>query len=142
MAELDGIYDVSRYYKIVTPQIEQELAKRQAEAAKAAQAEGPADPAKALLAIEQIKGQNMIQAKMVDSSMDARKLAQKAINDQEQLDLARDKLDQDRALKMAELGVQRLNVVESNKAKEKERENETDGDTAPARTKPAGGKPA
>ena len=142
MAELDGIYDVSRYYKIVTPQIEQELAKRQAEAAKAAQAEGPADPAKALLAIEQIKGQNMIQAKMVDSSMDARKLAQKAINDQEQLDLARDKLDQDRALKMAELGVQRLNVVESNKAKEKERENETDGDTAPARAKKAGGKPA
>lgn len=110
IAEIDGIYDVSRYYKIVTPTVEQALAKRQAEAAKQAQAEGPSDPAKALVVIEQVKNQGRIQELLIKTSLAERELAQKSIVDQETVDLEHKKIDTNKALKLAELGLRAVEV--------------------------------
>jgi len=78
--ELNNVSNVGRYFKVVTPEIEAELAKKMAEdkaaAEKAAAENQPADPAETLKEIEKIKAQ----AKLQEAQM-------KADGEQAQLDL-------------------------------------------------------
>ena len=104
LVDLSGLHDVGRYFKVVTPEVEQQLAQQRAEAAKAeaeqAQGNTPMDPSKALMAIEAGKAQVALmntQAKRADSESH---LQLDALRFTEESDLARDKMVQDRALEM------------------------------------------
>lgn len=103
MAELDGVTDVSRYFNVVTPDVEKQLAQAQQKAAQEKQKEGPVDPSKAMVAIEQIKQQTKKLELLTNQVMEERKLALDAAKQAEELDLQRDKLVQERILKLVEL---------------------------------------
>ena len=107
MVELSGLYNVGRYFKMVTPEIEQQLAKQRAEAAKAAQEAGddktPMDPSKALMAIESGKSQVRMSEIMARDAQVQNDQRLDALKFQEDSDYKRDKMVQDKHLRMLEI---------------------------------------
>jgi len=107
MVELSGLYDVGRYFKMVTPQIEAQLAEQRAKAAKAAQEAGedntPMDPSKALMMIESGKAQVRMTEIMAQDAVKQNEQRLDALKFQEESDYKRDKLVQDKHLRMLEI---------------------------------------
>lgn len=104
LVELGGIHDVGRYFNIVTPKVEQQIAKMRAEQAKKQEENAPMDPSRAMMLIEAGKARidrMKIETEREDSS---RKRQLEAIKTKEELDLRRDNMIQERALKLLELG--------------------------------------
>ena len=108
-----GIYNVGRYFNIVTPELEQERAQAQEKArqaqAKQAQESQPMDPSKAYLAVEaqkrtteQMKIASEARNKAVDVQFNA-------IAKSEELDIKRDELIQNRQIKLAEIAQDGIN---------------------------------
>lgn len=125
MAEIDGIYDVSRYFKVVTPQVEQRLAEAQQQSAQQRQKEGPVDPSKALVTIESMKQQTKQSEIMSNQVLEERKLALEATKASEEHDLKRDQMAQDRIIKLAELNLKN----EDQKIKQEQANNDTTSTT-------------
>jgi hypothetical protein len=102
LVELGGLYNVGRYFKVVTPEIEKKLAEQRAAAAAEAKAKGedntPLDPSKALLQIEQLKTQIKEAELAADSAHKAKELHLRVIDSGEKIDVARDRLVQDKEL--------------------------------------------
>lgn len=126
LAELDGIMNVSRYFKMVTPEVEKRLAQAQQAAAAKQQKEGPVDPSKALVAIEQVKAGVKEKEILSDQIMEERKLAQKAFEAQMKADLERDKLAQDRVIEFTKLGQEQANAKREEKLKKEQEETKPD----------------
>lgn len=92
--QTSGLYNTDRYYAAMSPEIEQQL---MAQAAQAAQGQAPqGDPNAAFLQAEQMKVSARVQADMAKTQLDAKKL-------QMEDDRARDQMDQDLAIRVAEL---------------------------------------
>ena len=115
LVEIGGLRDPGRYFKLVTPEMEaqimQEQARAEAEAAAAQQGPPPMDPSQALLMTEEMRAK----VKQAEILANARKseleLQYKATKDAEELDLKRDELDQNRIIRLRELGEDRLNRI-------------------------------
>ena len=107
MVELSGLYDVGRYFKMVTPQIEEQLAEQRAAAAQAAQEAGddktPMDPSKALMMIESGKAQVRMAEIMAQDATKQNEQRLDALKFQEDSDYKRDRLVQDKHLRMLEI---------------------------------------
>lgn len=107
LTELSGLSDVGRYFKVVTPEIEKQLAQQRAAAAKAAEedakANAPMDPSKALTIIEGGKTKTKEAEIAAKTSVDLARLQLDALTAQENADLERDKMIQERALELVKL---------------------------------------
>jgi hypothetical protein len=105
IAKLGGIYNADRYLNQMSPDIEQQLAQQAAEAA--AQQPPPPDSTQAYLQAEQMKAQGRMQEAQMKAQLDQQKaqadFAFRAMENQQADDLARDKMLQDLAIKVAEL---------------------------------------
>jgi len=101
-----GIKNSDRYFQPINPQIEQQMAQQQAQAAQAQQAMmQQQDPTQGLMQIEQMKQQGKLQGDMMKLQLDAQKFqAEQQMKERQmafQDDLARDKMVQDLAVKVA-----------------------------------------
>lgn len=101
-----GIKNSDRYFQPLTPQMEQQIAAQQAQAAQAQAAQAqPPDPTQGLMQIEQMKAQNKTQSEMMRLQLDAQKFqADQQMKERRMVlddDLARDKMVQDLAVKVA-----------------------------------------
>jgi hypothetical protein len=105
IAKIGGIYNADRYLNQMTPEIEQQLAQQAAEAA--AQQPPAPDSTQAYLQAEQMKAQGRMQEAQMKSQLDQQKAQAdfqfRAMENQQADDLARDKMLQDLAIKVAEL---------------------------------------
>jgi hypothetical protein len=106
LTEMFGLYNVSRYYNVVSPELEAQFAQQQA--AKQAQIEAAKkgqvmDPALALIETEKIKAGTEKLKVIAQSRAKALELKLKALEIDSQDDLERDKMAQDRAMKSAEI---------------------------------------
>jgi hypothetical protein len=105
IAKLGGIYNADRYLNQMSPEIEQQLAQQAAEAA--AQQPPPPDSTQAYLQAEQMKAQGRMQEAQMKSQLEQQKAQAdfqfRAMENQQADDLARDKMLQDLAIKVAEL---------------------------------------
>jgi hypothetical protein len=94
--KISGVHNVDRYWKPMTPEIEQKL---QQQAAQAAQQQQPADPNAAFLQAEQMKAQSKAQTDMAKVQLDGQKAMGQAQLDWAKLnaddDLNRDQMAQD-----------------------------------------------
>lgn len=95
LIEAGGLPDVGRYFKVVTPDVEAELAKKVAQEAQAAQENAPMDPSKAMLQIENVKAQVKQLEMVVQAQQDNLKLQLQALTEAEKLDIERAKLTQE-----------------------------------------------
>jgi hypothetical protein len=115
LVELGGLRDPGRYFRIVTPEMEQamaqERAKEQAQQAQAMAANQPMDPAKALLQVEQMKAKSKQLEVMADTRGKELDLQYKAIKDAEDQDIKRDQMVQDRVIELRQIGAERLNTI-------------------------------
>lgn len=105
-----GLYDVSRYYNMVTPEIEAQFAQQRAEQAAqeaASQSQGGMDPAMALIESENIKAGTEKLKQIVQSRGKALELQLKSIELDAKDDLERDKMAQDRILKEQDIALKR-----------------------------------
>jgi hypothetical protein len=113
IVEMGGMRDPGRYFQVVTPQMEQQIAQERAKAAQAQAQQNPPpmDPSKALLQVEQLKAS----IRKLEITSDARQkeldLQFKATESVEKLDIERDRLVQERMIKLREMGEQRLNAM-------------------------------
>ena len=103
-----GIKNSDRYFQPINPQIEQQLAQQQAQAAQAQQAMmQQQDPTQGLMQIEQMKQQGKMQGDMMKLQLDAQKFQAEQQMKERQMafddDLARDKMVQDLAIKVASI---------------------------------------
>jgi hypothetical protein len=108
MTEEFGLYNVSRYYNMVTPEIEAQFAQQRQEqmAAEAAAQKGQSmDPAAALIETENIKAGTEKLKQIAQSRAKALEMQLKALETNAQDDLERDKMAQDRILKEMEMRV-------------------------------------
>jgi len=100
--KLAGIHNGDRYYMLMTPEIEQQMAQAAAQAAQQA----PQDPNMALVQVEQQKAQSKAQNDQMKLQMDGQKMmAEMQLKAQQAAaadDLARDKMEQEMAFKAAE----------------------------------------
>lgn len=107
MLEANGIYNVERYFNIVTPQVEEQWAKaqeqKQQELAKQQLENQPMDPSKAFLAVEKDKRKIDMLRVIGDQREKERSRALEAITKGEELDLKRDELTQNRVIKLREV---------------------------------------
>lgn len=121
LVELGGLRDPGRYFKIVTPQMEAQMAamrQKEAEAqAQQAQQNQPMDPSKALLMTEDMRSKIKQLEIMSDARQKELELEYKATKDVEELDIKRDQMDQDRIIKLREIGAERLNTMIERKQK-------------------------
>ena len=113
-----GIKNNERYFKAINEQIEQQMAQQQAQAAQAQQAAmQQQDPAQGLMQIEQMKQQGKAQSDMMKLQLDAQKFqADQQMKERQMLfedDLARDKMVQDLAVKVAQILGQYGTAVDS-----------------------------
>lgn len=114
LVELGGVVDVGRYFNIVTPDIEAQLAKQKAEEAERMREEQlrnqPMDPAQALIFTESKKAEVRKYEVLADAQKDNRELQYRALKDSEDLDLERDKLVQNRVIELMKIGKERANA--------------------------------
>jgi hypothetical protein len=110
LMEANSIYNVGRYFNIVTPQIEEQWAKAQQEQAQLAQEQAqksqPMDPSKAFITVEAQKAELKRLDIAAISQREAQKLSFEATKAAEELDIKRDQLVLERAVKLAEVGQQ------------------------------------
>lgn len=136
IVELGGLVNTSRYFNIVTPEVEAEYAKQEqqkaAEAAKAAKEQQPTDPASVMMAIESGKARVKMMEIMAKSKDDELTLQQKALTDAEKLDIQRDQMVQDRSLKLIELKAksEEARIAAAQKANDNDRPTTTGGSIA------------
>lgn len=101
-----GLYNVSRYFNVVNPEVEAQFAQQQAakqaeiEAAKKGQ---QMDPAIALIETEKLKAGTEKLKLITNARTEAMRLQLQAIEADSKDDLERDKMEQARALKSAEI---------------------------------------
>lgn len=111
IVDLGGLKDPGRYFKVVTEQMEERIAQAMKEAeaqqAEAAQGMQPMDPSMALIESEKMKAHASYQGDMLDYKADMAKLELEREELQAKTDLERDKLVQDRIIKLREIGAQR-----------------------------------
>jgi hypothetical protein len=101
-----GLYNVSRYYNMVTPEVEKQFAEQQKQqmAAMEAAKKGQAmDPAVALIETEKIKAGTEKLKTIVQTRSKALELQLRALELDSKDDLERDKMAQDRALNAAKI---------------------------------------
>ena len=103
-----GIKNSDRYFQPINPQIEQQIAMQQAQAAQAQQAMmQQQDPTQGLMQIEQMKQQGKAQGDLIKLQLDAQKFqADQELKERQMQfddDLARDKMVQDLAVKVAQI---------------------------------------
>lgn len=109
MIAMVGMRNPNRYFRQVTPEMEQQMA------AQAAQQQPQVpDPMQGMIAAEQVKGQATVQGKMIDAQVKA----QTAMMDD---DRKRDEMAQDFALELAKISGQPVNVgaVKAEQAKDR-----------------------
>jgi len=121
IVDIGGLPDAGRYFKLVTPSVEKAIMEQMAEqaqqAAAAEEENKPMDPSKALLAVETMKSQ-VNQAKiMADQRIKELELELAALKSAEELDIKRDIMDQERIIKLREIGELRLNAMIEQKQK-------------------------
>lgn len=108
MLETAGIYDVQKYFNVVTPGVEKQWAEAMQKAAAAKQqqeaANQPLDPSKALREVELAKNETKRAEVQFDAAQKAQELRLRALSAQEQNDLKRDELVQRREIELAKLG--------------------------------------
>lgn len=112
MIVLGGIHDVSRYFNVVTPEMEQKIQKGMAEqAAKAAEQEAQRtrtmDPSAVLMHVEQEKAKLRAIELAAEQASKDKELKLRAIEADENINLKRDELSQKRVLEFAKLRIQR-----------------------------------
>ena len=143
IVELGGLNDPGRYFKIVTPEMEmqiaQQRAQQEAEAAQQAQSQEQQNqiaPTQALIMTEQIKARMKQMELMSDRDIKSRELELKAIESQEKLDIERDELAQERVIELRKIGAEALNSV----IKKEQENNDAAGSTgnAPSSRREAG----
>jgi hypothetical protein len=103
-----GIKNSDRYFQPLTPEAEQQMAAQQAQAAQAQAAQmQQQDPTQGLMQIEQMKAQSKSQSDMMKLQLDAQKFqADQQIKERRMIlddDLARDKMVQELAVKVAQI---------------------------------------
>lgn len=106
ITEAFGLFNVSRYYNMVTPEVEAQFAKAQAEQMakiEAAKKGQQMDPSIAVIETEKIKAGTEKLKTIVQARSKALELKLKAIEIDAKDDLERDKMAQDRSLGSAEL---------------------------------------
>lgn len=107
LVELSGLYDVGRYFKVVTPELEQQLAQQRQKAMEEAKASGaqqqPMDPAEALIKIQESKASVQTGEAKLKAVSDDKDRHLKAIDMGEKNDIVRDKMVQDKELKLIEV---------------------------------------
>ena len=107
LLEANGIYNTERYFNVVTPQVEQQWGaaeqKKLEEQQRIAQENKPMDPSKAFMQVEQQKREAERLRIITDARTAERKLQLDATKADEQNDIARDKLIQERVIKLAEI---------------------------------------
>lgn len=109
LGEMAGVYDIGRYFKAVTPNVEKMIAERMAKQAEAAQENAPADPGRVMLAIEQEKRQVEALKLLHEKEESSAKLLKDALEAEAKIDLERDRLIQERRIKLIEIAQQREN---------------------------------
>jgi hypothetical protein len=125
--ELMGLYDTGRYFKIVTPEIEAQLAKQRAEMQNAQAKNAPADPSKVAMAIEDARLSVKQQQVMADARNAEKDRALKALTEAEKLDIERDKMEQEKQMRMAEMRNQRVAARTLAETKKAQSANDKDG---------------
>jgi hypothetical protein len=107
--ETNGIYNVERYFNIVTPDVEKQWAeaeeKKKQEMAKMQAENAPMDPSKAYLEVEAKKRETEVLRLLSEQEGKERELSFKSLSKAEEIDLQRDKLTQDRVIKLRELSI-------------------------------------
>ena len=107
LVELSGLYNVGRYFKVVTPEIEQQLAAQKQQAMEEAKARGeltePMDPSTALLKIQESKAAVQQGEAKIDAVAKDKDRHLRSVEAKNKDDLARDKMIQDRELKLLEV---------------------------------------
>lgn len=107
MVELSGLYDVGRYFRVVTPDIERKLAEQRQKAAEEAKQKGednsPMDPSKALTLIEAGKSRVKTMEILARKEQQEKELQIRALEGQEKLDIERDKMEQDRVIDLLKI---------------------------------------
>jgi hypothetical protein len=121
IVEMGGLRNPGRYFSVVTPQMEMEIAQKQAEAAAQAAQEAaenqPMDPSVALLQIEQLKAKIKQLEIMSQARQKELELEHKALKDMEDLDIRRDEMVQRRVIELRKIGEDRLNKMIEQKQK-------------------------
>lgn len=114
LLEAQSIHHVERYFNIVTPGVEKQWAqaeqKRKAQLMQQQQQQQPMDPSKAYLQIEKLKSDDRRYDMASKSTIEQEKLRLRAIELEANDDLERDKLTQDRVIKITELGQKELDA--------------------------------
>lgn len=103
MLEADGIYNIGRYFNIVTPEVEKRIAEGMQQQRQAAMESQPPDPVSGMMEIERAKQQTKLYEVNKRSEIDKARMAQESVVDEAKLNLEKDKLIQERALKLLEL---------------------------------------
>lgn len=107
IVELGGLRDPGRYFSVVTPEMEEAMARGAAEDAAAeqqnAQQNQPIDPGMAMVTAERTKAQATLLGKQLDAQVDREKLALDKEIKQKELDLQRDKTVQDRIIELRKI---------------------------------------
>lgn len=118
LTEMFGLYDVSRYYKIVTPEVEKQFAEARAQQAAAAEQAGKGmDPVMGLIQTEQIKAgteklKTIVQARSKATEMQLQAMKYDADDDRE-----RDKMAQEREIQSAKVLADGAIKVDQNEIK-------------------------
>lgn len=114
MLEANGIYNVERYFNIVTPGVEKQWAEAQEKAkqemAKQQAENAPMDPSKAFMQVEQGKREVETLKAIGEQRDKERQRALQALIEAEKADLERDKMDQNRIMTLLELGQEQANA--------------------------------
>ncbi len=107
LLESQGLYNVERYFNIVTPKVEEQWGKAQQkiqqQAQQAAQENAPLDPSKALMQIEKEKRQVDKIKLLGEQRFKERDLSLKALTQAEKDDLERDRMKQDRVIDLLKI---------------------------------------
>ena len=106
--EESGLYNVGRYFNIITPDVERQLAekrqKEQQDKIKFEQENKPVDPAMALVMTEKAKEDTKRLQIVSDARLEDLKLEQKSLKEAEELDIKRDELVQNRIISLLKIG--------------------------------------
>jgi hypothetical protein len=113
MMELGGLHNAGRYFNYIGRDeeavIRQGMEQQNAQRAEREAAMQPIDPGRSLLMTESMKSRVNMQRIMGEMRIDEMKIMQAALEAAEKADLERDRMLQERELKVVELGAENLN---------------------------------
>lgn len=152
LMESNGIYNVGRYFNVVTPEVEQQWARAQEEqrklAMEQAQQNQPMDPSKAYLEVEAGRAKLKQAEILTQHQQKAEELRLRAIDTSEKHDIDRDSLILDRILGFAKIEAQEKNAkaqlknAQVNKKDAQARKEQESNERLPTRTGNGGEKSA